>query len=91
MKCQENKVWKLEKSLYTLKESQWAQYEKLIEHLLKLNFNHYDLGDATLFVKKVGKNNCISYGVCRWYFDDREQLGIYFIHKEGISERFWNE
>ena len=27
----------------------------MTEHLLKLHFKHYDLDDATLFVKKVGK------------------------------------
>ena len=27
----------------------------MTEHLLKLNFKHYDLDGATLFVKKVGK------------------------------------
>jgi len=43
------------KSLYGLKQAQRAWYEKLTEHLLKLNFKHYDLDDATLFVKKVGK------------------------------------
>ena len=30
-------------------------YEKLTKHLLKLNFKHFNLDDATLFVKKVGK------------------------------------
>ena len=30
--------------------------EKLIEHLLKLNYKHFDLDDATLFVKKVGQS-----------------------------------
>ena len=43
------------KSLYGLKQAPRAWYEKLTEHLLKLNFKHYDLDDATLFVKKVGK------------------------------------
>jgi hypothetical protein len=43
------------KSLYGLKQAPRAWYEKLSEHLLKLNFKHYDLDDATLFVKKVGK------------------------------------
>ena len=32
-----------------------AWYEKLTEHLLKLDFKHFDLDDATLFVKKAGK------------------------------------
>jgi len=43
------------KSLYGLKQAPRAWYEKLIEHLLKLNFKHYDLDDETLFFKKVGK------------------------------------
>ena len=55
VKGQEHKVCKLVKSLYGLKQAPQAQYEKLIEHLLKLNFKHYDFDDATLFVKKVGK------------------------------------
>eukprot|EP00253_Pinus_taeda_P026080 PITA_26080 len=55
VKVHEHKVWKLVKSLYGLKQAPRAWYEKLTEHLLKLNFNHFDLDDATLFVKKVGK------------------------------------
>eukprot|EP00253_Pinus_taeda_P020312 PITA_20312 len=55
MKRHEHKVCKLVKSLYGLKQALQAWYEKLTEHLLKLNFKHYDLDDATLFVKKVGK------------------------------------
>eukprot|EP00253_Pinus_taeda_P002104 PITA_02104 len=55
VKGHEHKVWKLVKSLYGLKQAPRAQYEKLTKHLLKLNFKHYDLDDATLFVKKVGK------------------------------------
>eukprot|EP00253_Pinus_taeda_P005666 PITA_05666 len=55
VKGHEHKVWKLVKSLYGLKQALRARYEKLIEHLLKLNFKCYDLDDATLFVKKVGK------------------------------------
>eukprot|EP00253_Pinus_taeda_P015766 PITA_15766 len=51
----ERKVCKLLKSLYGLKKAPRSWYEKLTEHLLKLNFNHFDLDDATLFVKKVGK------------------------------------
>ena len=43
------------KSLYGLKQAPRAWYEKLTEHLLKLNFKHYDLDDETLFVKKVSK------------------------------------
>lgn len=30
-------------------------YEKITKHLLKLNFNHYDLDDVTLFINIVGK------------------------------------
>ena len=41
--------------MYGLKQAPQAWYEKLIEHLLKLNFKHYNLDDATLFVKKVGR------------------------------------
>ena len=55
MKGQEHKVCKLIKSLYGLTQAPRAWYEKLTEHLLKLNFKHFDLDDATLFVKKVGK------------------------------------
>eukprot|EP00253_Pinus_taeda_P022347 PITA_22347 len=51
----EHKVCKLVKSVYGLKQALRAWYEKLTEHLLKLNFKHYDLDDATLFVKKVDK------------------------------------
>ena len=55
MKGKEQKVCKLVKSLYGLKQAPRAWYEKLIEHLLKLNFKHFDLDDATLFIKKVGR------------------------------------
>jgi len=55
VKGHEYKVCKLLKSLYALKQEPRAWYEKLTEHLLKLNFKHYDLDDATLFLKKVGK------------------------------------
>jgi len=55
VKGQEHKACKLVKSLYGLKQTPRAWYEKLTGHLLKLNFKHYDLDDATLFVKKVGK------------------------------------
>ena len=51
----EHKVCKLIKSLYGLKQAPRAWYEKLTKHLLKLNFKHFNLDDATLFVKKVGK------------------------------------
>jgi hypothetical protein len=55
VKGQEHKVCKLIKSLYGLKQAPCSWYEKLTEHLLKINFKHFNLGDATLFVKKVGK------------------------------------
>eukprot|EP00253_Pinus_taeda_P005966 PITA_05966 len=55
VKGHEHKVCKLVKSLYGLKQPPRAWYEKLTEHLLKLNFKHFDLDDATLFVKKIGK------------------------------------
>ena len=55
VKGHEHKVCKLVKSLYGLKQAPRSWYEKLTEYLLKLNFKHYDLDDATLFVKKVGK------------------------------------
>ena len=41
--------------MYGLKQALRAWYKKLTEHLLKLNFKHYDLDDETLFAKKVGK------------------------------------
>ena len=56
MKGKEQKVCKLVKSLYGLKQAPRAWYEKLTEHLLKLNFEHFDLDDATLFIKKVGRS-----------------------------------
>ena len=55
VKGHEHKVWKLVKSLYGLKQAPQAWYEKLTEHLLKLNFKHYDLDNANLFFKMVGK------------------------------------
>jgi hypothetical protein len=55
VKGQEHKVCKLIISLYGLKQAPRAWYEKLTKHLLKLNFKHFNLDDATLFVKKVGK------------------------------------
>jgi hypothetical protein len=55
MKGQDTKIFKLIKSLYGLKQAPRSWYEKLIEHLLKLNFKHYNLDDVILFVKKVGK------------------------------------
>eukprot|EP00253_Pinus_taeda_P012484 PITA_12484 len=70
-KGHEHKVCKLVKSLYGLKQAPRAWYEKLTEHLLKLNFNHFDLDDATLFVKKVGKT-VVYLGV---YVDDLLMTG----------------
>eukprot|EP00253_Pinus_taeda_P023767 PITA_23767 len=55
VKGHKHKVCKLVKSLYGLKQTPQPWYGKLTGHLLKLNFKHYDLDDATLFVKKVGK------------------------------------
>eukprot|EP00253_Pinus_taeda_P013624 PITA_13624 len=72
MKGHEHKVCKPVKSLYGLKQAPRAWYEKLTEHLLKLNFNHFGLDDATLFVKKVGKT--IVYLVV-WH--DRVQSSYY--------------
>ena len=56
VKGNEQKVCKLVKSLYGLKQTPRAWYEKLTEHILKLNFEHFDLDDATLFIKKVGRS-----------------------------------
>eukprot|EP00253_Pinus_taeda_P025452 PITA_25452 len=55
VKRHEHKVCKLVNSFYGLKQASRAWYEELNEHLLKLNFKHYDLDYATLFVNKVGK------------------------------------
>ena len=71
VKGKEQKVCKLVKSLYGLKQAPRAWYEKLIEHLLKLNFEHFDLDDAKLFIKKVGRS--IVYLVV--YVDDLLMTG----------------
>ena len=71
MKGHEHKVCKLVKSLYGLKQAPRAWYKKLTEHLLKINFKHYDFDDATLFVKKVDKT--IVYLVV--YVDDLSMAG----------------
>jgi hypothetical protein len=55
VKGQEQKVCELMKSLYGLKQAPLTWYEKLNEHLLKFNFNYFNLDDATLFAKKVGR------------------------------------
>ena len=56
IKGQEQKVCKLVKSLYGLKQAPRAWYEKLTEHLLKLDYKNFSLDDATLFVKKIGRS-----------------------------------
>jgi hypothetical protein len=56
VKGQEHKVCKHIKSLYGLKQAPQTWCENLTENLLKLNFKHFNLDDATLFVKKVGKS-----------------------------------
>eukprot|EP00253_Pinus_taeda_P035260 PITA_35260 len=71
VKGHEHKVCKLLKSLDGLKQAPRDWYEKLTDHLLKLNFKHYDLDDATLFVKKVGK--IVVYLVV--YVDDLLMIG----------------
>jgi hypothetical protein len=53
VKGQEHRACKLIKSLYGLKQAPRAWYENLTEHLLKINFKHFNLDDATLFDKKV--------------------------------------
>ena len=49
-------MYNLVKSLYDLKQASCAWYEKLTQHILKLNFKHCNLDAATLFVKKVGRS-----------------------------------
>eukprot|EP00253_Pinus_taeda_P030861 PITA_30861 len=56
VKRKEKKVCKLFKALYGLKQAYRAWYEKLTEHLLKLNYKLFDLDDTTLIVKKIGKD-----------------------------------
>ena len=56
VKGKEQNVCKLFKSLYGLKQALHAWYEKLTKHLLKLNFEHFDIDDATLFIKKDGRS-----------------------------------
>ena len=56
VKGKEKKVCKLVKALYGLKQASRASYEKLTEHLIKLNYKLCDLNDATLFVKKIWKS-----------------------------------
>ena len=66
IKGQEQKVCELVKSLYGLNQAPRAWYGKLIEHIIKLNYKHFILDDATLFVKKVG----ISVVYLVFYVDD---------------------
>jgi hypothetical protein len=47
VKGQEHKVCKFIKSLYGLKKAPCAWYEELSEHLLKINFKHFNLDDET--------------------------------------------
>lgn len=67
----EKKICKLVKALYGMKHASRAWYEKLTEHLLKLNYKLFDLIDVTLFVKKVGK--LVLYLV--FYVDDLMIVG----------------
>ena len=68
--------------MYGLKQAPQAWYEKLTEHILKLNFKHFDLDDATLFVKKVGKT--IVYLVV--YVDDLLMTGNNEIYIASIKK-----
>ena len=44
------------KILVWLKAAPQVWYEKLTEHLLKLNFKHYNLDNVKLFANKVGRS-----------------------------------
>lgn len=55
VKGKEQNVYKLMKSLYGWKQEPRAWYAMLTECLLKLNYKHFDLDDATRFVKKIGR------------------------------------
>ena len=55
MKGQEQKVRKLTKPLYGLKQAPHTSYIKLTKNLLKLNFKHSNIDDATMFFKKFGR------------------------------------
>ena len=74
--------------MYGLKQAPRAWYEKLAKHLLKLNFKHYSLDDATLFVKKLGRS--IVFFIV--YVDDLLMTGNneYYISsmKKKIEEMF---
>ena len=56
VKGKEQKVCKLIMPLYGLKQATLTWYKKLTEHLLKLNFKHFNLDEATLFIKKVERS-----------------------------------
>ena len=64
-------TYKLVKSLYGLKQAPRSWYENLTKHILKLNFKHYNLDDAKLFLKKVGR----SVVFLRVYVDDLLMTG----------------
>jgi len=53
VKGREQKVCKLAKALYGLKQTSYAWYEKLIEHLLKLNYKLFDLDDLTHLLRNL--------------------------------------
>ena len=55
VKGQEHEVCKLVKSLYDLKKPPRSWCKKLTRKLLKPNFKHYELDNATFFVKNIGK------------------------------------
>lgn len=66
-----------------MKQKSRAWYEKIIEYLLKLNSKLFDLDDATLFFKNIGK--LIVYLVA--YVDDLMIIGknneyIVFVKRE---------
>ena len=42
--------------MHVLKQVPHTWYEKLTKHILKLNFKHFNLDDATLFVNNVGSS-----------------------------------
>ena len=71
MKEQEQMVCKLIKSLYEIKKAPYVWYINLTKHLLKLNFQQFNLDDATLFVKKI-KINVVYLMV---YVDDISMIG----------------
>ena len=71
IKGHEQKVCKLVKCLYGLKQTLRTCYEKLSEHLLKLNNKHFNLDYGTLFILKIGKS--VVYLVL--YVDDLVIIG----------------